>query len=503
MTPRWTPAGGPWRRRSRSKRAPPSPPWPAGRCARCSRRGSTAPWAVLRPQQRSSACARAPDLVAAVSSWPSATRGEAAQAAAEIALSQGACAQARAFAADARAASEEGVEPDRCLALAMDASESAGRARDAESPGRRAVAQLGPQPLPRPRRPAGGARPGRRRPRAPARSSPRCAPTRRQGRSASPPASSCAPCSIPTARGTARWWRRWSWRGQAPRRRERCRCGARWRWRGLDAPAGLAALDALPPGLAADPAVAPMRARAAARQEDSLALVIQRAVARAGLGDPAGARAMLAPLARTAPAALVALLSLPGCDPRDFRGAPAARDEAAAISLASALADAGDGEDAYATAAPLLAATPASPARAVAASPSAPPPAPIAEERRRPARAAVHPAGRRPARPWPGVVRRGPGPPGPWPGCGYGLGAGGAQPARSPSLAGRGGLARGQGAGRRRRRCRRARAARGRGQLGRRRGGALPLPLPARPGPGATGRPPGRTANRRFAHWPG
>jgi hypothetical protein len=126
----------------------------------------------------------------------------------------------------------------------------------------------------------------------------------------------------------------------------------------LDAREGLVALEALPEGLRADPAAqaALARLRGARGGEVAEELVLERARAEAELGRVPAARALLEPLAMRDPAALAALVQLPGVDPLAYLGSAASVHPLAALALGRALATAGHQREAW----PLLGAALAS-----------------------------------------------------------------------------------------------------------------------------------------------
>jgi len=105
----------------------------------------------------------------------------------------------------------------------------------------------------------------------------------------------------------------------------------------LDPPAGAAALRALPPQWASEPAAVQALAQASASQAVSVAMRCEVALSLAARGRSAEARAQLEPLAAQDELALVTLLGLPGVDPLAWCAVPAAARPGAAVALAAAL----------------------------------------------------------------------------------------------------------------------------------------------------------------------
>lgn len=112
------------------------------------------------------------------------------------------------------------------------------------------------------------------------------------------------------------------------------------RWQALalariDPAAGQRALRTLPASLADDPLVAQALA-APATHTEGVDLVRERALLQAGIGDVAGARRLLTPVASADPASLALLLSLPGSQPQAWANAPAAHTPEGAAAVAEA-----------------------------------------------------------------------------------------------------------------------------------------------------------------------
>lgn len=124
----------------------------------------------------------------------------------------------------------------------------------------------------------------------------------------------------------------------------------------LDQREGLAALDALPAPLRDDPAAtaARMRWASATGVVQDVALRIEHARAQIDLGRPAQARALLEPLAKTQPAALVLLMQISDVDPDPWLTVSAMQDSAARAAVAIVLARRGDQARAWALFAALV-----------------------------------------------------------------------------------------------------------------------------------------------------